>query len=334
MRDWKNVCRRAASLLGLVTSATALSHPAAARPAIWLAPVDDQVAPAGFQVDQDYQALFQPNAPWQSALSRIAAFEMTRRYATTQQEANLRTIFDFLRQHHIPIGLEAGLVPAREDCGNGVEGTAHRPDENVLTARRLKRLGAEVKYIVMDEPLTYGHFFNGRNACHYSMNDLAAGVAGEIKKFRDVLPDIQVVEDEALSGIGSPDELGQWLDALKAQLGPQMPVTIHFDVQWDAHNKPWQQLAEAQVKTVLRHGYRFGIIFDGNPQDQTDEAWIRTAESHIKAWEGTIRELPDHVVIQSWHPHPTTLLPETGPTTLTYLVNWYCENSKVSEGCK
>ena len=302
-----------------------------AAPTVWLAPVDDQVTPAGFRVDQDYPQLFQAGASWQKALSNISVFEMVRRYVTTESEPKLREMFTFLREHNIELAIGAGMVPAR-NCG--VEGTAHRPDENVLTARRLKRLGADVKYIVMDEPMTWGHSFKGKNGCRYSIDELAAGVAGEIRKFREVFPDVQIIEDEAHAGVGPPAELGQWLDALRAQLGNGAPVSVRFDVQWASSDQPWRQFVKPLVRTVLDHGYHYGIIFDGTPLDSTDDGWIRTAQANIKAWESAIKDSPDHIVIQSWHRHPTSLLPETSPTTLTYLVNWFCDNSQLAAGCR
>jgi hypothetical protein len=325
--------RAAARVLVLMLQIPAWADRAAAGPAVWLAPVDDMVTPAGFQVDQDYQQLFQDDAPWRHALSHLGAFEMVRRYVTTQPEPNLQRIFSFLHDHNVALGVTFGMVPARS-CGDGVEGTAHRPDENTLTARRLKRLGADVKYIVMDEPLTFGHFFHGKNACAYTMEELAAGIAGEINKVRDVFPNIPVVDVEAGSGVGTPAELGQWLDTLKKVLGDGAPISVRFDIQWELRSMPWQEITPPLVTAVLQHGYRYGIIFDGTPGDRSSEEWIRTAEGHIKAWEATVKAPPDHVMIQSWHRFPETVLPETKPVTLTYLVNWYCDNAAIAKGCK
>jgi hypothetical protein len=323
--------QRAVSSLFLALAVMAAPALALAGPPIWLSPVSDQVTPRGFQVDADYKQLFVEGAPWQNAMSHVSVFEMVRRYVQSEPDENLQKIFAFLRQHNIPLGLATGAVPA-PNCGDGVEGMAHHPDANVQTARKLQRLGADVKYLVMDEPLTFGHYFNGRNACHIPIDQLAAGVADEVRKFREVFPDVQVVDVEAHSGIGSPAELGQWLDALKSQLGAGAPFAVRFDVQWDSRKKPWQEFVVRQVDTVLKHGYRYALIVDGTPDDESDDAWIRTAESNVRAWESLVREPPDHLVIQSWHKHPAVVLPETGPT-LPYLVNWVCQNSQMAQGC-
>jgi len=310
----------------------------ASTPLVWLSAVDDMPTPAGFQVDQDYPQLFQPGAPWQHALSHIHAFEVTRRYVTSQPEERLQTMFAFLREHHVALGVSFGMIPARGDCGEGVEGMVHNPNANLATAQRVKQLGGDLEYIVVDEPLFFGHYFNGRqngkSGCRYRIDALASGYAGEIRKVRSVFPKARVIEDEPHEGLESPAELGEWIDSVRRELGDGAPQAIRFDVQWYSRKKPWQAAAQSLVTTVKQHGLGYGIIFDGTPQDETDEGWIRTAQGNITAWESAVRDTPEHVMIQSWHRHPQKLLPESGPTTLPYLVNWYCQNARMAHGCR
>jgi hypothetical protein len=44
------------------------------------------------------------------------------------------------------------------ECGFGIEGS-NRPGRNATGFRRLKQLGIEVRYVAMDEPLTFGHYY-------------------------------------------------------------------------------------------------------------------------------------------------------------------------------
>jgi hypothetical protein len=330
---------RTTSFLACAALLGAVPATAAAPPKIWMSAVDDMPAPKGFVVDQDYQQLFKPDAPWQKARSHLYGFQLTRRYVMNKDEATLRPIFAWLKQNDIALAVTFGMVPSEDGCGPNVEGMIHNAQGNLVGAQRLKQFGADLEYINIDEPLTFGHYFaerpagRAKDACHYDIETLAGLVADEIWKVRSVYPDVQIIEDEANAGIGTPSELGQWLDALKRDLGDEVPVTIRFDIQWDSPVKPWQTSAPPLVRTVLQHGYRYAIIYDGGAKDETDEAWIRTAQNHIKAWEATVQPVPDSVMIQSWQPHPQQLLPETSPTTLPYLVNWYCANSAQAQGC-
>jgi hypothetical protein len=306
-------------------------------PMVWLSAVDDMPAPKGFQVDQDYHQLFEAGAPWQRALARVQGFEITRRSVQTQPEEKLRKMFAFLSDHHIALGVSFGVIPARNNCGDNVEGMLHNANANLVTARRVKQLGGNLKYIGLDEPFFFGHYFvgtNGKVGCRYSIEELASAYGVEINKIRSVFPDAQVIEDEPTEGLESPSELGRWIDQLKHELGAGAPQSIRFDVQWHSRKRPWREAAQALVATVRQHGLGYGVIFDGTGQDQTDEDWIRSAEGNISAWESVIPEVPDHVMIQSWYPHPQKLLPESSPTTLPYLVNWYCRNARMAHGCQ
>jgi hypothetical protein len=319
--------------LALEAPAADLSANGGASPELWFGAVADEPTAAGWSVDPDYPQLFEPDSSWQRARSRLFAFEMVRHYVTVvaTPEDKLRTMYAFLNEHHIALAVATGVVPSQNGCG--VEGTA-RGAENVQMAKRLKKLGADLKYIVLDEPYTFGHAFQGRNGCRYDTDALAHGVAGEIQKIRDFYPDAQIVDVEATEGIDSPAEFGRWLDALKREMGDGAPKVVRFDVQWASTKKPWRQTAPALVATVRQHGLDYGLVVDGTPLDQTDEAWIKTAEANLKAWEQTVQAPPEQVVIQSWHRHPTMLLPETSPATLPYLVDWYCDNAAMAHGCK
>lgn len=123
----------------LVLSLLAIPGPARAQ-TVWLGPVTDQMTPQGFFVNPDYQELFGDAAPWPRALSHTPVFEIDRRYIATQPEANLRRIFSFLPSYGIMLAMIVRFVESN-NCG--LEGRAHRPDENLLDARRAKRLGGE-----------------------------------------------------------------------------------------------------------------------------------------------------------------------------------------------
>jgi hypothetical protein len=326
-----------AAAAALASPVQAQPRSAGSAPMVWFSAVDDMPAPAGFQVDQDYPQLFEPNAQWQHALSHIQAFEMTRRYVTTQPEEKLQKMFAFLRDHHVALGVAFGIIPERSSCGDRVEGMLHNPNANLVTARRIKQLGGDLHYIDLDEPLFFGHYFEGANGkigCRYSIEELASAYGAEIRKIRSVFPDAQVIESEPTEGLESPAEFGRWIDQVKHELPGGAPQVIRFDVQWSSRKKPWRDSASRLVATAKQHGLGYGVIFDGTPQDQTDEDWIRTAQSNIAAWESAIRDIPDHVMIQSWHRHPQKVLPESSPTTLPYLVNWYCQNARMARDCQ
>jgi hypothetical protein len=66
-----------------------------------------------------------------------------------------------------------------------------------------------------------------------------------------------------------------------------------------------------------------GIIFNGNPTDGSDAAWMQSARAHMKLMEGDFALRPGQVIIQSWQTKPSHAMPESSPEALTSLVNFY-----------
>jgi hypothetical protein len=294
---------------------------------VWFAPAPDWPKPG---VDPDYLQLFQEGAPWQHALSRVRVFQISRGYLEAQSNPVLHQIFGFLQQHHIALAIEYGFVPAFT-CNQHVEGSAHRPDENLQFTRRIRNQGGNLTYITVDETLLFGHYYQGREACRYPIEQLAAGFAREASQVRSVFPNAEIIDTEPSSGLGSAAEFDQWLDALRREMGGGAPRIVRFDVQW---YKPWRETVPPLLAAIRAHGLNYGVIFKGTYQDPTAPQYIAAAQRHIKEWQATIHEPPDNVLFANWEDMPITVLPETGPTTLTYLINWYCAQANVSGGCR
>jgi hypothetical protein len=71
---------------------------------------------------------------------------------------------------------------------------------------------------------------------------------------------------------------------------------------------------------------KIGIIYNGNPQDQSDASWVQAARNHIISAERDYGLAPDQAIIQSWHKYPTRNMPDTANDTLTGLVNFYVDS--------
>ncbi len=189
-------------------------------------------------------------------------------------------------------------------------------------------------YILADEPLTFGHYFakgaEDRVGCRYSIERTAASFAENVREIESVFPNASVVDTEALDRLQSTSDLESWIHFLKADLGAGAPTLMQLDVQW---NRPWQQNANAVVSTLAAAGWGYGIIYDGAPKQTSDDAWVQSAKQNIVAWESTVTTGPANIMIQSWEPHPSRLLPETDPTTLPSLVDYYCRNGRYRGAC-
>ena len=288
--------------------------------AVWMMPRGNEVSAKGFFSDADYARLFEPGAPWQQALRTIQVFSLGPHFAATAPEEELRPLFAFLRAHNVGLSVMWPSVPA-QSCGHRVEGMSFHPHRSFNLAMRLRRLGANLTYISLDEPLHFGHYYRGHDACSYPIDRLAGGVAESIRQVKEVFPTIKVVEVEPLAGLGSPAEIGQWITALRRDAPGSAPIAMILDVQW---HRAWWNYVRPIIDALQYYGMDYGVIFNGTFADRTDATWMAAAQSHVEQWHSVAPEPPAYVLIDSWNNHPTHVLPESDPTTLPFLVNWYC----------
>jgi hypothetical protein len=173
----------------------------------------------------------------------------------------------------------------------------------------------------MDEPLYYGHVFNGRGACHTSIVDIAKDVAVKVKQVQAIYPDAKFGDVEPM---GVPDDawlsdVEQWLDAYQAATGQRLAF-FRVDMQWHA---AWRGQMQQLTALLKRKGVPLQIIYNGAGDAASDEAWTAQAADRFRQYETSGLPLPDAAVFQSWTPHPTHVLPETDPRTMTELVDQY-----------
>ena len=269
----------------------------------------------------DYVNLFQPGASWSRAASAVRVFKIYAQFAATASDAELTTAFADLRRRHIALALEAGLLTAGENCGTQVEGYGG-PSTAGRFAERIRRAGGEVQYLAMDEPLWFGYQYSGPRACHRPMNEVARDVAANIAAFRRVFPAAQVGDIEPLGRLapaGWVDTLMQWARAYREASGEPLAF-LDVDVVWAG---PWQDQMPSLATRLHAAGIKFGVIYDGDPDDQTGLAWTRHAEERFVAVETGLGLMVDQAVLQTWHAQPAHMLPETEPGTMTWLVNRY-----------
>lgn len=145
---------------------------------IWFSPHSTTTA--------DYLDLFKPDAPWQKAASHISVIGISAEFLTKTPENDLQQVIADLKLRNIKLMVQMAPLagrptPEAPECGVGVEGYA-APGQSLLLARKVKRLGGEIDYFAMDEPLYYGHDFDRyddqnrnpkRHGCHLTISEVA-----------------------------------------------------------------------------------------------------------------------------------------------------------------
>lgn len=268
----------------------------------------------------DFMELFAPNAPWRQAASQIAVLGVTGDVVNPSAHFDLPVILAALRERRI--ALTVGTLPLTGGpaaCGFAVEGYS-APGQPLADAERFKAAGAQVRYFSMDEPLYYGHVYNGKNACHSSIADIAKIVAVNVKQVQSIYPGVPFGDFEP---VGVPNtnwesDLEQWFDAYEAATGQPLAFFC-ADIQWNAQ---WQGVMRKLVRLLRRKNIPLQVIYNGNSDAQSDKAWVAQAVAHFRQYE-TILPPPALAVFTSWDAHPTHNLPETDRWTMTGLIRQY-----------
>jgi len=293
----------------------------ATDPVVWFSPLDPFERPeVGYAGSPEYMSLFTPDASWKQAASRIKVFKIYPQWIMQASNSDLQRMFSELNRRNIALALEYGVLSESDACGHGVEGFGG--GTLLAAAHRISRNGGSLKYLAMDEPIFFSTLYGGNNACRWNVQQMAANAAVNIRALKSEFPDVILGDIEPVPAPDSPDWLGHYregIEAFRAILGYPLAF-FHADVFWSANS--WRTDVEALRQVAAQHGLAFGVIYNGNAEDQTDAAWIHAAEDHMVQYE-LQRGAPNHVIFQSWHSHPKKLLPESDPASFTNLINRY-----------
>jgi hypothetical protein len=154
--------------------------------------------------------------------------------------------------------------------------------------------------------------------CFMSPAEIAADAARTIAAVRAVFPDVKIGSIETADL--DPGAVSTWLAAYADVMGEELDY-FHLDINFSRVD--WAARALEIERVVQSRGVEFGIIYFGNHDDASDEAWLAHTEQRFVEYEIIAGGSPDHVIFQSWHMHPQALLPETQPGTFTNLILRY-----------
>jgi len=265
--------------------------------------------------------LFEPSAPWPAAADRVGVFKLYGEWVDSASPTDLATAVAGIAERGMVLAVEAGPLDSTTECGEGVESFAGRTS-GLRLARRIRDAGGVPQVIALDEPYYFAHVYDGPNACHWPLAQVADGVAAFVAAVREEFPWVVVGDIEPTPLPVSADGLGQWLDGYAAAVG-EPPAFLHLDADWSRADWPSQAVAtegEARDRDVP-----IGLIYNGGTAD-SDADWGYQAGRRIVAYEDEAGGRPDHVVFQSWMDKPDATLPETDATTFTALINRYFDN--------
>ncbi|MBV8635707.1 MAG: hypothetical protein JO002_14530, partial [Burkholderiaceae bacterium] len=269
-------------LVALCLACLALTANAQPAPSVWLSPNDPTHGGA-----EDFWDMLKPDAPWQNAKRHVNVFEISQNLVTNGPPDKLRQLYAYLKENHIALAIGIGMLTWSEQCGKHVEGYVP-PGGSAYVAKRIRDQGGELAYIDTDEAVQFGRYYSGPNACHASLDAIAADLAGNLAAYKEVFPQVQLGETEIFSPHSdAPHDDGflrftqTWLDTLRAKTGAQLAF-YHQDVVWSF--APALKVEDYVPKLSALMGKNhipFGVILIAPNGDGPDAKWIAGAEKNI-----------------------------------------------------
>jgi hypothetical protein len=295
----------------------------------------------------DFKAMFADAAPtastkqqWDQVSRRIQMVYFSGGAITLMSDIALARMVRDLAARHIGLGLEVLATNWFHEppCGQGIEGFIDPGSANSVVTKLL-RAGATLDQIGMDEPLWFGHFYSGKNACRSSIPDLASRVAVIVKIYTAAFPHLAVGDIEPFPAVSNQPNwqsaYASWVKQFQVTAGT--PLTfLDLDFDWaaprlnsgPAHNTrdpaAIAALAKLTASTARQNGLLAGMILNGGgaPVAHSDAEWMQQARTHIRALQTSGVHF-DHALFDSWDKFPIRTLPESDPNTLSSLIGFY-----------
>ena len=294
---------------------------------IWMfaGPHVEHPAPGWEGLRTDTGDLWKPDAPWKTVAGAVRVIQFPPTSVDRARDSDLREALADIRRRNIAFAIGTGLLIRSDRCRAKTEAYVDQKTMEALFDK-LRRNGADVKYVTMDEPFFYGHRDSSPTSCHESPQVLAQALKESMAIVRKYFANAQFGADEVVDASGPwVQELVQWTDTFRAMTGEPLAY-IHTDLNWKEGSV--RNLVPLAAALKQRH-VALGVIYDADSaNNNSDENWSRNTISHFAKVEKEIGVRPDHAVIETWVKTPTRMLPENQPGTFTNVVLQYMQQHR------
>jgi hypothetical protein len=292
---------------------------------IWMlgGPHVEHHAPGWENIRTDAGSMWTPDAPWKTVAGAVRVIQFPPTSVDRARDNDLREAFADIKRRNIAFAVGTGLLIRSDRCRAKTEAYVDQKTMEALFDK-LRRNGADVKYVTMDEPFYYGHRDSSPTSCHESPQALAQALKESMAIVRKYFPNARFGADEVVDA-SRPwvQELVEWVDTFKAVTGEPLAY-IHTDLDWKEGSV--RNLVPLVAALKQRH-VALGIIYDADSaNNNNDENWSGNTISHFAKAESGLGVHPDHAVIETWVKTPTRMLPENQPGTFTNVVLQYIQH--------
>ena len=191
------------------------------------------------------------------------------------------------------------------------------------TARRksahlsaVEKLGLDIQYIGLDEPLTFGHYASrGFRPRQLPIDDVARRVAATISEIRKLYPacaDCRLRGSDNSRGHDLAGRTGRVAGRLQASHRRESDA-VAFDVDWRVR---WLDWVRPGIEVLHSKGVHAGMLLTIAGPRTSDAGAVASLRANIQATEEARQPL-DLIIVACWTPYPSLSLPASASDTLT-----------------
>lgn len=265
---------------------------------LWIAPhhVDSTSGKVFQGMLPEVKDLFTKEDQWPVSRSRVSVFKFYEHgMLAGLDDAFLRdTVIQKLRTWNMQMAVETG-------GGSRCQGLAGAAD----MVNRIRKLGGQVDYLVMDSPLWYPV----ANCPGYTSAKTIEDIVSYVSYMKGKFPEIKI-------GMTDPIPLRADAAAFNADLATLSAALKAKGVSLDflQADNPYNYGTYGKVKTVgdfVRNDLRmdFGVIYNSESGNKSNGAFYADTIAAYTAYAKTGGPV-DQAIIQSWYTYPNTSIPE------------------------
>jgi len=132
--------------------------------------------------------------------------------------------------------------------------------------QRIKDLGGNLQWVFFDNPLFYGSYYSGENACQLPLSAVLTNLLSQLPIIKSIFPNVRIGDIEGIAPPNVPD----WLDRLKSFVDMYRQATgsnfAALRVDTGGFQGDWRDNLIAFSQLAAQEGIPFGIIYQGTNQ--------------------------------------------------------------------
>ena len=273
---------------------------------------------------------YQPNPAWPDALTKVAVMGVLTQALVKIPEPELTQFAARLKEKNIGLGVEMlAQAYSSPGCGGGVEGYLP-PDQTAALAAKVRRANGAVQYVAMDEPVWFGHHYNGPEACHSLIDNVAERVTANLREYLKVFPDLTIGDIEPFPSMSDQPNWQADYSAFRAavQKATGKPIAYLFvDIDWARPN--WEEGLKAIAQYAQNTHLALGIIYNASPPaaSKDNQAWLNEARQNFAHIERDLHIKPQWAMFTSWTKFPGHAVTDENGLGEDYLVKEYLKGA-------